>query len=218
MSDPIENDLVREWLGAYLDGELNAERRAWVESHLAGCEGCRRELENLRSLSEWLHASPLPASERSAEAFLEQVLARLPEPERPWWQRGLRLGLAYAPMALFAAWAFFQAVSWVSTALLVALAMFPGLPFLPAVAAPGGPTGGWLAQNLAGLAPFGSLAELSGLTSLAPLGDLSWLPWFGPLAIFSLGITAVLAVLFLAWLAGLWSQRKQKMLNAESES
>jgi hypothetical protein len=79
MTDLIENDAVREWLGAYLDGELNAERRAWVEYHLARCAMCRHELEELRKLSSRLHADPLPVSECSADQFLERVLERLPE-------------------------------------------------------------------------------------------------------------------------------------------
>jgi anti-sigma factor RsiW len=71
MTNLIENDAVREWLGAYLDGELNAERRAWVQYHLARCAMCRHELEELRNLSSLLHADPLPVSQCSADQFFE---------------------------------------------------------------------------------------------------------------------------------------------------
>ena len=39
-----------ELLGAYADGELDADRAAQVEAHLATCAGCRRQIEILRDL------------------------------------------------------------------------------------------------------------------------------------------------------------------------
>jgi len=79
VTDPNKNDDVREWLGAYLDGELNAECQTWVENHLANCRQCQIELEDLRNLSNLLHADPLPVSLCSADQFLGQVIERLPE-------------------------------------------------------------------------------------------------------------------------------------------
>ena len=38
----------------YLDGELDAEQRARLESHLAACEACTREMGELRKLKEEL--------------------------------------------------------------------------------------------------------------------------------------------------------------------
>ena len=38
-------------LGAYLDGELDAAQQAQVESHLAACEDCRTQLDEIRELS-----------------------------------------------------------------------------------------------------------------------------------------------------------------------
>ena len=55
MAGPSQSDTLREWLGAYMDGELNTERRAWVERHLADCAECRLELDELRRLSRLLH-------------------------------------------------------------------------------------------------------------------------------------------------------------------
>jgi anti-sigma factor RsiW len=41
----------REAIGALVDGELEGAERAAVEAHLAGCTGCRKELEELRRLA-----------------------------------------------------------------------------------------------------------------------------------------------------------------------
>jgi len=53
-----------ELLSAYLDGELPPRRRESVESHLAGCGGCRARLGGLRrvvlSLSRLERVSPPP--------------------------------------------------------------------------------------------------------------------------------------------------------------
>ncbi len=112
------NDYVKEWLGAYLDGELSDERRAWVENHLAGCPDCRKELDELRALSNLLHAVPAPATGLSNAEFTRQVTRRLPQPVRPFGRRALQIGLRYAPLGLFGIWAFFQAVILVAAGLL----------------------------------------------------------------------------------------------------
>lgn len=39
-----------EWISAYADGELPAERRAQVEAHLDGCTECVRELALIRAM------------------------------------------------------------------------------------------------------------------------------------------------------------------------
>jgi anti-sigma factor RsiW len=77
MTDPIENEPLSEWLGAYLDGELNPECRAWVESHLASCSICQQELEELRRISRLLHADPQPASKLSSDLFISRLLEHL---------------------------------------------------------------------------------------------------------------------------------------------
>ena len=40
---------TRQKLSAYLEGDLPAGERAAVDAHLAGCEGCRTELQQLRA-------------------------------------------------------------------------------------------------------------------------------------------------------------------------
>lgn len=55
---------VLEQLSEYLDDELGAERRAAVEEHLRGCDGCARFGGEFRAtvgaLREHLLASPAP--------------------------------------------------------------------------------------------------------------------------------------------------------------
>jgi predicted anti-sigma-YlaC factor YlaD len=45
-------DQFNEWAGAYLDGELTEADRRRFEQHLATCEDCRREVADLRNLTE----------------------------------------------------------------------------------------------------------------------------------------------------------------------
>ncbi len=197
------NDYVREWLGAYLDGELSADRRAWVEEHLASCQACQRELVELRALSTLLHADPVPTPFLDQEMFSRQVVSRLPKPAPSPRQRALQLGLRYLPLGLFGAWAFVQAALLVSTVLLYALNLFPqaggllaGLAPVPESAA-----GGWIGGLM-------SLSGLSGLSGLAEESGLSIL--FNPLTLISLAAIALLAVLFFAWLAGLWTYHRSQ--------
>jgi len=41
---------VREWLGAFADGELDPARTEQVRAHLETCAGCRRELDQIQEL------------------------------------------------------------------------------------------------------------------------------------------------------------------------
>ena len=50
----------QEMLSAYLDGELSPEEARSLEEHLAVCEDCRRELEELKSLVAALGSLPPP--------------------------------------------------------------------------------------------------------------------------------------------------------------
>jgi anti-sigma factor RsiW len=73
---------VREWLSAWLDGELTAEQRRQVAAHLEVCAACSRERALLEGLDAALGtlAAPLPAQ------LPERVLARLQPRRRYGWQ------------------------------------------------------------------------------------------------------------------------------------
>jgi hypothetical protein len=201
----IEKEHVSPWLGAYIDNELADHRRVEVETHLAHCQDCRAQLEELRALTSLLHADPLPAAALSETDFTAQVLANLPRRAEPqsWGLRILHLTWKFAPLGLFGAWAFFQAVVWVSGVLLVALEFIPAgqqafEAFLPFASG-------------SGFTP--SLLELDLLNALlqqAPL-ELPVIDLLSPLVLLNLLLMLVLGVLFLSWLASWWIyQRSQQ--------
>lgn len=187
-------DPVREWLGAYHDGELTAERRAWVEAHLDGCAACREELAGLRALSRLLGSLPEPATE--PEAFTADVLRRLPGRAGNGGSKWLRTGWRYAPVVLVAGWAFFQAAVWAVGLLALAL------PFLP-----GGAALAQAFQPVTDFATGGLLAQLGDrLAQAAGLPEI--LAVQGRLALMSVLFAAVFSVLFFSWLAASWSQHR----------
>ena len=53
-------DEIRSLIAPYLDGELDPSAMASVESHIAGCEACARDLAEMRALSSAIH-DELPA-------------------------------------------------------------------------------------------------------------------------------------------------------------
>ena len=62
-------------LDEYLDGELAGDDRQAVETHLAACSGCRKELDELRRLEQVLLSRP-PGSVPEPERFVRGVRAR----------------------------------------------------------------------------------------------------------------------------------------------
>jgi anti-sigma factor (TIGR02949 family) len=63
------------FLDAYLDGELEPDKRAELDQHLAGCPECKQKLDRSRQLREFFTAN---APHYSAPPELKgKVLARL---------------------------------------------------------------------------------------------------------------------------------------------
>jgi len=54
----------KELLTAWLNDQLTGEERASVDTHVAGCEDCRRELENSRRI--WGLMDDIPSPEPPA--------------------------------------------------------------------------------------------------------------------------------------------------------
>ena len=79
---PCDRERLMEWF----DGELSPDEAAAMESHVAGCEGCRAELAWLRAEQE------LMAQRRTVEppvnpAVWRAVAERVhTPPKRPWWR------------------------------------------------------------------------------------------------------------------------------------
>lgn len=128
-----------ELLSAYIEGELAARPSAALETHLTGCDGCREELETLRSVVAMLEAPKAFARpEGLLEEFKEKYLPAAEAEPAPRW--GFRLpalpqfewpsmGRVLLPMGGMAA---------AAAALMVALHSQP-MPNTAGPAAPSGP-------------------------------------------------------------------------------
>src|SRR2546421_3938207 len=81
-------------LGAYLDGELEAPRRAEVESHLRDCETCARQLELIAEASRSLRDYPFADITPDERIRLHQVIDAAMD--RPILRIGGTLGLIAA--------------------------------------------------------------------------------------------------------------------------
>ncbi len=86
--------MCSEWetrLNEYVDGTLTAETRALVETHLAGCAGCRAAVAELRALVAG--AAALPKRIEPARELWTGVAARMGKRERGkgqgWWRTAL---------------------------------------------------------------------------------------------------------------------------------
>ncbi|MDD5210410.1 MAG: zf-HC2 domain-containing protein [Elusimicrobiales bacterium] len=90
----MEHNTCRENLSSFLDGELPREEKLSLESHLAACPGCRRELAELKRVSAVFrkHAmEPAPLSLKEA-VFAEK-------PSAPFFSSWLKPAAAFAAAA-----------------------------------------------------------------------------------------------------------------------
>src|SRR5438067_7166030 len=88
-------------LDAYLDGELDAPRRAELEGHASGCPACRAQMEALRQAEHALRGPEFHAAPPGMLTEFHRRLAGRPA-RRPAFAWRLRLGAA-AGTALAAA-------------------------------------------------------------------------------------------------------------------
>lgn len=72
----------QEQLSAALDGMLMPDEQVVLDAHLAGCDSCAREFEELRQVREMMRALPQPALPRSFMLPLEGELVASGAPER----------------------------------------------------------------------------------------------------------------------------------------
>lgn len=113
---------VSELLTAYLDNEVTQKERQEIESHLAGCPRCRKELEELRSAQKILRG-----------ALKTQADDANPPPQS-WTRFELGLGIQ-RPSFLF----LFRRRKWriigtiIILALIITLAVLWGVGILPGV-------------------------------------------------------------------------------------
>jgi predicted anti-sigma-YlaC factor YlaD len=113
-------DLLRNKLGAYLDGELSRRDQIEIENHLETCPDCREELAELRQLSNLLSTAPQPEFTPALD-FKAQLMLQLPrryESLQPSPNGQLLPWMA--PALVLAAWIFIQVTLGLSTLLLFA--------------------------------------------------------------------------------------------------
>jgi len=115
MTTPPPNDLPRELLAAYVDGELDGESRARVERWLADHPESRDDLETQRALSPanaglWERAEPPEPAQAHWRARFRAIEDQLAAPPlRRRWCAGIvaLAGLATAGVAAAVAWVAF---------------------------------------------------------------------------------------------------------------
>ena len=64
-SQPAGHQRVRQLLSSYLDGQVSPQEREWTAAHLATCEACRGELEELRATVNLVRGLPQVTPPRS---------------------------------------------------------------------------------------------------------------------------------------------------------
>jgi anti-sigma factor RsiW len=197
------------WLDAFHDGELRGRRLAQVHAHLAECDACRAELDELQALTGLLQSAPPADLLATPDRFVAQVGLRLPRrPEQPAWQRALERGWQMVPLGLLGTWAVAQAVFVVAAVALWAWRAGLGESV----------TAGWLPtwQSGAGLAETFNLsgASLSEVGALArQLFSSGGLLGWG--FVLYLVILFVIGVLYWSWLASWWAYRQHRQSQVE---
>ena len=193
-------------LSAYLDGELPDAQLRQVEKHLAECDECQAELEQMRNLSALLHETN-PADEfLSTARFVANLTLNLPrQPMHSQPRRALEIGWWLIPIGALGVWLFFQITFSLSSVILTVSEtglLGNGLSWLQG----NPPQTRWfsMAMNL-----FGGQIGFTGEFILSALNDLS---------LFIQDITsrfiwqAFFATLYLGWLASWWRRQSNQAI------
>ena len=99
----VDGHIPQEMMSSYLDGALPTKEMGHVDLHMASCDVCVQDADDLRAVIGILRAMPTVPAPRSF-AIPVPAAAWSPEPSRPWWTpaplMGLRVAAAGAAMAL----------------------------------------------------------------------------------------------------------------------
>jgi hypothetical protein len=194
---------VTEWLGAYMDGELQGIRMRQVEVHLVDCQTCQAELEDLRELSSLLHAADPVKEFIPADRFTAQLALRLPRrPEVPLRKKALEIGWWLIPAGILGAWVFVQVLLLMSG--VVSTAGQAGLLGRAAAWFPTGPQHGAWRSSIASLLDL-NLNESGNLI----LQTLDQIELFGTDILVPVIWQAVLGFVYVSWLL-LWWMRSPR--------
>ena len=93
-----------ETVSSFLDSVLRDREMLRVETHLASCEACAKQVEEMQAVVGVLRAMPMVAAPRSFAIPVPAAPAYVSSPSRPWWQPapmvGFRAVAAAAALAL----------------------------------------------------------------------------------------------------------------------
>jgi len=203
---------MTSWLNAYLDGELPDAQLRRVEDHLAECDECRAELEQMRNLSALLHETT-PADEfLPTERFVANLTLNLPRrPVQPQPRKILEIGWWLIPIGALGVWLFFQITFSLSSVILTASEtglLGNGLSWLQG----NSPQARWFSMAMD---IFGGQLGLAGRFILSAFNDLglfihdmmSHFIW-----------QAFFATLYLGWLASWWLRQSNQTISAGAVS
>jgi hypothetical protein len=76
-----KNRKLLAWLA--LD-ELDAHRAGELRAHIQACGGCRRYLEQISTVTEWLAAAEARSEIEASESFHQRLVSRLDQPASYW--------------------------------------------------------------------------------------------------------------------------------------
>jgi predicted anti-sigma-YlaC factor YlaD len=187
---------MTEWLGAYLDGELNSYRQGLVQAHLRACETCHAELESLVNLSSLLQQAPAPEFS-PAKRFAAQVGLRLPRrPAAPGRDKLMETGWWLIPVGLAALWMLVSA-SFLTSDLLSAAHRWGML----------GSASDWLVLRSLTLDSWSATLSQFGLLRGDNLGWLAATEEITRTSLLQLTFQASIAMLYLSWIAIWWARR-----------
>ncbi len=110
---------VQESLAAYFDGEIAADVRSVMETHLGQCSACTRDLAGFKQLSVMTHALQTPPPPDSLWAQIEQQLDQRPlavsvERPRTWASLAPRLFALAATVIVAVGLGSFIHDSWIA--------------------------------------------------------------------------------------------------------
>jgi len=200
---------VKQWLNAYLDGELRGESLNQVEHHLDECVECSAELDELRGLSALLQETPPAGEFISTERFVSNLTLTLPrQPGHSQPRKIFEIGWWLTPVGILGTWLFLQVTFLLSRLVLTAsnagllgntFASFKGNP----------PQAQWLEilARLLGDQPGFYQMTISALNKADLFvqniqGAFIW--------------QALLAIIYLVWLASWWFRQQDQSSNLET--
>ena len=199
-------DHVTDFLGPYLDGELQASHNAKIEKHLEICKSCRVELAELQKLGTLLQDNAQLPETKSEDQFVAEVgllMKRQTEPTA--LKRVLVTGWKAIPVSLAGTWLFVQTSLIVTTLFYFVSRFAPELPGIAQLSPTSSPT---VWSNVLGSINKPLITQvLEFITHNLNLDiQLNWrIPVFTILA-FAIG------TLYVCWLASWWVVRERKVV------